>query len=80
MERKFEKGCQAKKIHKGVGVENISTRKKSKLQVWHSYRKNSLNHTTETQKSVLFQFRILGIVYMYIVHCTCSQYLLQTLV
>ena len=41
-----------------VGVENF-IQKKSKLKVWHSYRKNGLNHTSETKKRVFFQFCIL---------------------
>ena len=53
-ERKFEKCCNAKKMHKGhiTGRRNNLYKKKSKLKVWHSYRKNSLNHTSENQKSI----------------------------
>ena len=37
-------------------AEKKFNQKKSKLKVWHSYRKNSLNLTSETQKSVIFNF------------------------
>ena len=39
-----------------VGAEKNSTWKKSKLKVWHAYRKQSLNHTSETEKSVFYFF------------------------
>ena len=57
-ERKFEKCCEAKEMHKGhiTGRRKDFNQKKSKLKVWHSNQKNSLNHTSETQKSVFFNF------------------------
>ena len=60
-------------MHKGhiTGRKNFN-KKKSKFRVWHSFRKNTLNHTAGTQKSVFFQFRILRSV------SVCSLYLLQT--
>ena len=53
-EHEFEKCCDAKKMHKGhiIGHRKNFNQKKSKLKVWHSFRKNTLNHTSETQKSV----------------------------
>ena len=56
-EHEFEKCCEAKKMHKGhiTGRKNFN-KKKSKLRVWHSFRKNTLNHTAGTQKSVFFNF------------------------
>ena len=33
-----------------LGAKKISTRKKSKLKVWHSFKKKTLNHTSGTQK------------------------------
>ena len=58
-ERKFEKCCEAKKRCTGVillGAEKKFQWEKSKLKVGHSYKKNNLNHTSETQKSVFFNF------------------------
>ena len=73
-EHEFEKCCEAKKMHKGhiTGRRKNFNKKKSKLKVWHSFRKNTLNHTSGTQKNVFFQFHILRSV------STCSLYLLQT--
>ena len=50
-----------KKMHKGQisGRKKNFNKKKSKLKVWHSFKKNTLNHTSGTQKKVFFQFRIL---------------------
>ena len=65
----FEKCCEAKKMHKGhndnIGRRKNFKQKKSKLKLWHSYRKNSFNHTSQTQKE-FFQIRILRSV------STCS--------
>ena len=57
-EHEFEKCCEAKKMHKGhiTGRRKNFNKKKSKLKVWHSFRKNTLNHTSGTQKSVFFNF------------------------
>ena len=57
-----------------VGAEKNFNQKKSKLKVWLSSRKNSLNHTSETPKKRFFQLFILRSI------STCSLYLLQTLV
>ena len=55
-ERKFEKKLSNKKDAQGPYYwVQISTRKKSKLKVWHSYRKNSLNHSYKTQKCPFFK-------------------------
>ena len=56
-ERKFEKYFAAKKMHKGhiTGRRKNFKQKKSKLKVCHSYRRNSLNYTSETR--FFFQFR-----------------------
>ena len=50
-ERKFEKCCESKKMHKGhiTGRRKIFNQKKSKLKMCHSYRKNSLK-VSETPK------------------------------
>ena len=45
---------EAKKMHKchiSGRRKKYQPEKKTKLEVWHSYRKNSLNHTSVTQKS-----------------------------
>ena len=58
-ERKFEKCCEAKKMLTrfiSEGAEKVLTRKKSKLKVWHAYRKNSLNHTSARPKKAFFFF------------------------
>ena len=54
-----------------LGVDKISTRKKSKLKVWHSYRNNTLNHTFETNKSVFFNF-VFWAVFLYAVSTYCK--------
>ena len=63
----LKNGCKAKKTQGSYywAQKNLN-QKKSNLKVWHLYRKNSFNHTSETQKSVFFQFRILRSV------TTCS--------
>ena len=45
-------------MHKGhiTGRRKNFNKKNSKLKVWHSFRKNTLNHTSGTQKSVFFNF------------------------
>ena len=57
-EHEFEKCCEAKRMHKGhiTGGRKNFNKEKSKLQVWHSFRKNTLNHTLGTQKNVFFNF------------------------
>ena len=59
-ERKFEKCCEPKQMHKG----HISwrrknfTKKKSKLTVWHSYIRKKLKlHLRDSKKRFFFQFR-----------------------
>ena len=56
IERKFEKCCEAKRCTRAifVGADKISTRKKSKLKVWHSYRKNSFHTLPRPQKAFFF--------------------------
>ena len=39
-----------------LGAKNNFNKKKSKLKVWHSFKKNTLNPTSGTQKSVFFNF------------------------
>ena len=80
----FHKKCLLNVNLKNVVKQKICTReytgrrqnfnqRKSKLKVLHSYRKKSLNHTSETpKKSFFFQFRSLRSV------STLSLYLLQT--
>ena len=72
-ERKFEKCCEAKKMHKGhiSGRRKNFNQKKSKLKVWHSYQENSLNHTSETQKSVFSNF-FFWEVFIYVVSTYCK--------
>ena len=68
-EHEFEKCCEAKKMHKDhiTGRRKNVNKKKSKLKVWHSYWKNILNHTSETQKSVFFNF-VFWEVFLYARH------------
>ena len=76
-ERKFVKCCEAKKDAQGQykWAQQKFQSEKSNLKVWHSYRKNSLNHTSETKKSVFF-------LMSYFEKCFYMHglYLLQTLV
>ena len=55
-----------------LGAEKNSTRKKSKLKVWHSFKKKYLKSHFRDPKKRFFQFRILRSV------SVCSLYLLQT--
>ena len=72
-EHEFEKCCEAKKMHKGhiTGRRKNFNKKKSKLKVWHSFRKNTLNHTSGTQKNVFFNF-VFWEVFLYAVSTYCK--------
>ena len=71
-EHEFEKCCEAKKMHKGhITRRKNFNKKKSKLRVWHSFRKNTLNHTAGTQKSVFFNF-VFWEVFLYAVSTYCN--------
>ena len=57
-ERKFEKFCEAKKMHKGhiSGRKKNFNQKKSKLKAWHSYKKLLKIHFRDPKKHFYFNF------------------------
>ena len=72
---KFEKCCEAKKMHKGhiSGRRKNLNQKKIKIESVAFIKKNSSNQTSKTQKSVFFFFNfVLWEVFLHAVSAYCK--------